>query len=251
MFFSSRRHCDSGVRRGYAMQCPLDEIPKTVSRPVPSRLLRQFWVLSIAATAVITITLLGIQFANRPGIQPAHSGGTETDRPANSQTPATHRHGVTILPGKDPYLATGQVDEKGQPTRIACATCHATKPANAAAKLGTPLVNFHQDLIGHHGQLSCTSCHNSSDGYASLRLADGRTVPYVESMNLCAQCHGPQFRDYQHGAHGGMTGFWDLARGGRTRNTCTTCHNSHSPKYPTVIPAPRPNDRFSPREKHD
>lgn len=233
------------------MQCPVDEMPKAVLHPVPTSTLKQFWVFSIIATAIITILLLASQFLERPVNPPPPAGLNEPDRTANAQTPATHRLGVIIQPGKEPYLATGQVDEKGNPVRIACATCHTTKPANSAAKLGTPLVNFHQDLAGQHGQLSCTSCHNASDGYASLRLADGRTVPYVESMNLCAQCHGTQYRDYQHGAHGGMTGFWDLTKGGRTRNTCTTCHNPHSPKYPTVIPAPRPHDRFSPRGKHD
>ena len=59
-------------------------------------------------------------------------------------------------------------------------------------------------------------------------------------MTLCAQCHGPQFRDYQHGAHGGMTGYWDLTKGGRMRNNCIDCHDPHAPKYPTVTPGPRP-----------
>lgn len=174
-------------------------------------------------------------------------------RPSLSQTSdATGRaelaaalHPVIIrTPSGPPGIPTGAVDEKGRPVTVACATCHTTKPANAAAKLGTPLAGFHQGLVGKHGNLSCTSCHNPADGYATLRLADGKSVPYTEAMTLCAQCHGPQFRDYQHGAHGGMTGHWDLTRGGRTRNTCTDCHDPHAPKYPTVSPAAGPNDRF-------
>jgi formate-dependent nitrite reductase cytochrome c552 subunit len=62
-------------------------------------------------------------------------------------------------------------------------------------------------------------------------------------MQLCAQCHGPQYRDYRHGAHGGMAGHWDLAKGGRVRNNCIDCHDPHSPKYPTVRPAGGPLDR--------
>lgn len=135
-------------------------------------------------------------------------------------------------------------DEKGQPITIACAICHATKPTSPGAKLGTSLKLFHQDLHGSHGNLSCVSCHNPADGYASLRLADGKNVPFTEVMTLCAQCHGPQFRDYQHGAHGGMTGHWDLTKGSRSRNNCVVCHEAHAPKYPTVSPARRPNDRF-------
>jgi hypothetical protein len=70
-------------------------------------------------------------------------------------------------------------------------------------------------------------------------------------MTLCAQCHGPQFRDYQHGAHGGMSGFWDLSKGGRTRNNCIDCHDPHAPKYPTVTPARGPNDRFQTGGGHE
>jgi formate-dependent nitrite reductase cytochrome c552 subunit len=158
---------------------------------------------------------------------------------------------VVRVPSGSPVVPTGTVDEKGRPVIVACATCHATKAANAVAKLGTPLKFFHQGLIGEHGNLSCASCHNPADGYASLRLADGKSVPYVDVMTLCAQCHGPQFRDYQHGAHGGMTGHWDLVKGGRVRNNCIHCHDPHSPKYPTVMPAPGPNDRLQIRGGHE
>jgi hypothetical protein len=152
---------------------------------------------------------------------------------------------VTIrAPEGPPRVATGTMDEKGQPVTVACATCHATRPANVAARVGTPLADFHQGLVGRHGALACTACHNPADGYSTLRLADGRAVPYADVMTLCAQCHGPQFRDYQHGAHGGMAGFWDLSKGGRTRNSCIDCHDAHAPKYPTVVPARGPNDRF-------
>lgn len=162
-----------------------------------------------------------------------------------SPAPAVAHHPITIrTPHGPPVVTTGTYDEHGRPVTIACATCHATKPANADRQLGTPLVLFHQGLVGKHGNLSCVSCHNPADGYASLRLADGKTVPYTDVMTLCAQCHGPQYRDYQHGAHGGMTGHWDLTKGGRTRNNCVDCHNPHTPKYPTVSPAAGPHDRF-------
>ena len=154
-------------------------------------------------------------------------------------------------PTRSPQISTGTFDEKGNAVTIACATCHATKSANNVAKLGTPLAQFHQGLHGKHGNLSCASCHNTTDGYATLRLADGKSVPYTEVMTLCAQCHGPQFRDYQHGAHGGMTGYWDLTKGGRVRNTCVDCHDSHAPKYPTVAPVRGPNDRFLTGDGHE
>ena len=181
------------------------------------------------------------------------------DRPGASRPPdvpgppaTAARYPVTVRsPSGPPRIPTGTFDEKGRPVSVACATCHATKPANPDAKLGTRLAHFHQGLSGAHGSLSCVSCHTPTDGYASLRLADGRSVPYAEAVTLCAQCHGPQYRDYRHGAHGGMTGYWDLTKGGRARNTCTDCHDPHAPKYPTVSPAAGPNDRFLTGSGHE
>jgi hypothetical protein len=171
---------------------------------------------------------------------------------------ADHAHfpaevGIVAIrkPAGPPTIKTDVVDHKGQPVTLACANCHATKPANAQAKLGHPLELFHQSLQGAHASLTCISCHNAADGYATLRLADGKSLPYPEVMTLCAQCHGPQYRDYVHGAHGGMTGHWDRSKGGRVRNNCVDCHDPHAPKYPIVVPARGPNDRFQNGDKHE
>lgn len=147
-------------------------------------------------------------------------------------------------PAGSPSVFTGAVDPHGTPVAAACNTCHTTRSPNLDLRVGMDLKTFHQGLKASHGGLTCVSCHNAAEGYQSLRLADGRALPYPEVMQLCAQCHGPQFRDYQHGAHGGMRGHWDLTQGGRVRNTCIDCHDPHSPKYPVVRPAPGPNDRF-------
>jgi formate-dependent nitrite reductase cytochrome c552 subunit len=153
-------------------------------------------------------------------------------------------HEVVIRkPAGPPVVKTGLTDAHGQPVTIACATCHATKEPNATARLGQELKLFHQGLTGAHANLACVSCHNPDEKYGSLRLADGSAVPYTEVMQLCAQCHGPQYRDYLHGAHGGMAGYWDLTKGPRIRNNCIDCHDPHSPKFPTVRPDIGPNDR--------
>ncbi len=94
-----------------------------------------------------------------------------------------------------------------------------------------------------HGERTCLSCHNARD-YDTLRLADGSALAYRNVIKLCAQCHGPQYRDYRHGSHGGMNGYWDLSRGPRYRNNCVDCHDPHAPAYPRVRPAPPPRDRF-------
>jgi predicted CXXCH cytochrome family protein len=92
------------------------------------------------------------------------------------------------------------------------------------------------------------ACHNPADNYATLRLADGTALAFSESMQLCAQCHGPQYRDYQRGSHGGMTGYWDLRRGPRVRNHCQHCHDPHAPQFPKVLPVAEPRDRFPPAQ---
>lgn len=99
-----------------------------------------------------------------------------------------------------------------------------------------------------HGELTCAACHDATDR-AALHLADGRTIALLDAMTLCAQCHGPQKRDYDHGAHGGMRGHWDLARGPRERNHCVACHEPHAPAFGRFSPAPGPRDRFSHHEE--
>jgi len=143
-------------------------------------------------------------------------------------------------PAGPPAIKTDMLDHHGSPISVACNTCHTTRPANHELKMGTELLQFHQGIKGAHGNLNCVSCHHPEEGYQSLRLANGKALPYTEVMQLCAQCHGPQYRDYQHGAHGGMNGFWDLSRGNRYRNNCIDCHNPHAPKFPTLQPAPGP-----------
>lgn len=185
---------------------------------------------------ILAVVTLGV---SRPAVAPP------TSEEAAPRVKPAARWPVTIRkPSGPPTVDSGLVDEKGQSVRIACAICHATKPVNGEARLGTALVQFHQNLVGQHATLTCVSCHNPADGYGTLRLADGKSVPHSEVMTLCAQCHGPQYRDYQHGAHGGMNGYWDLTRGGRTRNNCIDCHDAHAPKIRPVHPAAGPNDRF-------
>lgn len=198
-------------------------------------------------SAVLVLACAGLaQWLVGCAPEPHTSATTLGTEPAKDRFPVTIRK-----PSGSPAIKTGTFDEHGRPVTIACATCHTTKPVNPDAKLGEALKQFHQGLIGKHGNLSCVSCHNPAEGYGSLRLADGKSVPYPEVMSLCAQCHGPQFRDYQHGAHGGMSGHWDLTKGGRMRNNCVDCHDPHAPKYPTVTPARGPNDRFQTGDKHE
>jgi len=141
-------------------------------------------------------------------------------------------------------IATGLTNFHGQLVTASCSSCHATTKANINTRSGAELDQFHQGLKYVHGNLTCLSCHNANN-YDTLRLADSRAVQFAEVMTLCSQCHGPQRRDYDMGLHGGMNGYWDLAKGGRTRNICVNCHDPHAPAFPLVMPVFSPRDRVS------
>lgn len=173
---------------------------------------------------------------------------TPAETPKAAQ-PAVHSVQIRTPLGT-PLVATGQRDPNGKPVGIRCVTCHANRKPNATTQTGEALKEFHQGLKFKHGNLTCVSCHHADD-YDSLRLADNRKIKFPHVMDLCSQCHGPQARDYANGTHGGMTGYWDLAKGGRKRNNCIDCHDSHAPAYPQVRPVFAPKDRFPPHHGKD
>lgn len=148
------------------------------------------------------------------------------------------------VPERLSSIETDEVDALGRPVRIACATCHSLKATATVPTRPADVEEVHVGLAFDHGEVSCASCHAAKAGEAPLlHLADGTPLPTTEAMRLCGQCHGPQLRDYEAGAHGGMDGHWDLTRGGRTRNHCVDCHDPHVPAPPAVSPAPRARDR--------
>ncbi len=162
----------------------------------------------------------------------------------NASTNATLFPVVIKHPSGPPKVATGLTNFQGQPVMASCSSCHTTTKPNLETRSAADLDQFHQGLKYNHGNLTCLSCHNSSN-YDTLRMADTRPVEFTDVMTLCSQCHGPQRRDYDRGLHGGMNGYWDRTRGGRTRNNCITCHDPHTPVYPLVMPVLPPRDRIS------
>ncbi len=190
-------------------------------------------ILAVGAVAVLALAL--IVAAEPPPLSSVVTASSAT-------APALHAV-VVRKPAGPPRVQTGIDAIDGRSGTIACGTCHTTRLPDLTNRTGADLDQFHQGLAVAHGDNSCLNCHNGQD-YDSLHLADGRRVEFTEVMQLCAQCHGPQYRDWQHGAHGGMNGFWDLKAGGRVRQNCTGCHDPHVPKYQQAIPMPPPHDRF-------
>lgn len=148
------------------------------------------------------------------------------------------RHPVVVHTSNElGLLDTDRTDPRGVPLRVACPTCHAPLAA-AGTRAGSP----HDEVQVHHGELTCGACHApDQDG---LHLADGARFPFREVRRLCTQCHSMQTRDYLRGAHGGMTGYWDLRRGPRQRNDCVDCHLPHAPASGQWTPVMPPRDRF-------
>lgn len=193
----------------------------------------------IVVVAAVVAVMGGLAFAQKA------KAPAQTPIEVPHATATAPLHPVTIQrPAGPPRVHTGATNYHGQAVTVACGTCHATSPPNARTRSSAELDQFHQGLKYAHGELTCLSCHNATN-YDTLRLADGRGLEFTDVMTLCGQCHGPQLRDYRHGAHGGMTGYWDLSRGPRTRNNCVNCHDPHSPKYPLARPVFPPRDRIS------
>lgn len=144
-----------------------------------------------------------------------------------------------------PTVLTDAISHTGGAVEVACATCHTTREPSPTRST-EDLDEFHQGLVMQHGDLSCLSCHNE-ENYDTLKLADGTDVGFENVMQLCAQCHGPQSRDYRNGSHGGMNGYWDLSKGPRQRNACTVCHDAHAPAYPQLMPVFPPKDIIPPK----
>lgn len=128
--------------------------------------------------------------------------------------------------------------------RVACASCHTLKPVKPLPTDASELKDFHRGLAFRHGSLACAHCHvEGARSHDTLHLANGETLPMTDAMKLCAQCHGPQFRDYSRGSHGGMQGAWSPALGARTRNHCVDCHDPHAPQFQGGEPVLPPRDR--------
>jgi hypothetical protein len=196
-------------------------------------------MLLIIAVAIAIVSAVAVNSFLRS--RPGSASRADAAQPPRSGRPL---HPIVInRPTGPPRIATNQVDSLQRPVTLSCASCHANRESNAETSKGSDLKEFHQSLSFQHGSLKCVSCHQPSD-YNSLRLADGRSLPFTEVQSLCAQCHTPQARDYQPGAHGGMTGYWDLTRGGRQRKGCIDCHDPHSPAFPNMVPTFKSRDRF-------
>lgn len=209
--------------------------------------LRRSVYLLVVAVSLCTLFAAAVDMGPDPAqdLLPGSASGNEStdSRKESGQVPAD-RFAVNIRrPDGPPRVLVNATDAAGNQLSVSCTTCHATRSPTLDPSVHPGRREFHREIRMAHGNVTCLSCHNVDD-YDALRLADGQRVEYADVMTLCAQCHGPQTEDYRHAAHGGMSGYWDLSQGSRTRNNCIDCHDPHAPAFPSMRPTFKPRDRF-------
>jgi uncharacterized CHY-type Zn-finger protein len=110
-------------------------------------------------------------------------------------------------------------------------------------ELGEMIIEEHDYINFRHGPTHennyCFNCHNP-DKMDELRTPF-RKLSFAESNLLCGSCHGTQYRDWEAGAHGRTSGYWNLNMGERARLDCTQCHDPHDTRFPAIKPAPGPH----------
>jgi hypothetical protein len=115
-----------------------------------------------------------------------------------------------------------------------CSQCHKDMPVNTKPR---KLEQMHDNIQLHHMPNGwCFECHTPRDRDV-LHLANGATVKFEESYNLCGQCHGTVLRDWKVGLHGKRTGSWN---GDKQYLLCVSCHSPHDPVFKPLQPLPPP-----------
>ncbi len=119
-----------------------------------------------------------------------------------------------------------------------CNDCHRLmKPPVEAARRLTQ----HTHLVLDHGMNDrCFNCHSRENRNRLVSHTEA-TIGFDQSEQLCAQCHGPTYRDWQRGVHGKSVGSWIIGSERRVRFTCVQCHNPHAPRYAPMHPLPSPH----------
>lgn len=119
-----------------------------------------------------------------------------------------------------------------------CSDCHSIIPS--PPETDRPLTQ-HTEIVFEHGMNTrCFNCHHRTNRDAFVDDAGGE-IPWNQPQRLCGKCHGPVYRDWQHGSHGRTNGCWDQTRGPRERRKCIECHDPHHPPFMRMVPAPGPN----------
>ena len=101
----------------------------------------------------------------------------------------------------------------------------------------------HADIVMGHGSHdrnnNCFNCHNEQN-LELLQTRDGRQVKFADSPPLCGSCHGPTYRDWEAGAHGRTSGYWDRSAGPDEAPDLRGLPRSAPSQNPAAQAGPRP-----------
>jgi hypothetical protein len=118
-----------------------------------------------------------------------------------------------------------------------CSECHNLFPSPPET---VRTLTQHTNIVLKHGiNTRCFNCHHLTNRDAFVDDW-GREIPYDQPQLVCAKCHGPVYRDWLHGSHGRVNGYWDATKGPAQRRKCVECHDPHEPPFPPMKPAPPP-----------
>jgi hypothetical protein len=133
--------------------------------------------------------------------------------------------------GEPPAVRIGGVEQR-------CSDCHALFASLDVTPSG---IRQHGNIVFDHGENDrCYNCHSQAN-QNRLILRDGRELPFPSAAELCAECHGTLYRDWQRGMHGKTSGSWDALAAEHRRFTCCECHDPHTPAFPPLQALPGPN----------
>jgi len=118
-----------------------------------------------------------------------------------------------------------------------CSECHRTEPEPRAA--GGAFTKHTEIRFTHGINARCLICQHPTNREAFVDDF-GEEIPWDQPQRLCSKCHGPVYRDWQHGSHGRINGHWDTAQGELKRLKCIECHDPHHPPFQPLASAPPP-----------
>jgi hypothetical protein len=196
----------------------------------------------LAVVGGIGVLVAGLVFAH--WLRAAESStGTAPDRnlptlPVVARPPA--QQPVPGLPGdqhldKTPPRKTVGLDLVRSGWTYNCMECH--RLIKARWHYDRP-VNEHRDIkLDHGANRFCLNCHHPTNRNAFVDY-DGAEIAQADVVLLCGKCHGTTLRDWQAGVHGRQNGFWNAAKGEKTKLRCIQCHDPHHPKFEAMKPLP-------------
>lgn len=124
-------------------------------------------------------------------------------------------------------------ERQSQITSFPCSDCHSV-PVSQIQVEGNK--KAHWDIKLNHASkdvMDCMTCHTEND-MNMLHTGTNKPIKFNDSYKMCGQCHSPQYKDWQGGAHGKQVESWAPPR---VSNTCTDCHNPHAPRFETRMPS--------------